>query len=214
MMATSLSIPSSGDVTRLVVLALLACRPMHGYELRREIEFRKMDQWADVKYGSIYPALRRLAASGAIEAIGTDRAGNLPVRTSYRITSAGQEELRELLREAWRRPRLSAHAVDVALAFFSLLHRQEIEQLLEERLHALDGVSEALRRAEQEPVSPEQGVAAIVDEILDHTRVLAAAERKWTQRVLRQMRAGSYGATPAGREPGSSPSSKRRRRVG
>lgn len=174
---------------------------MHGYELRREIELRKMERWADVKYGSIYPALRRLTAAGAIEALDPARTGQLPPRTPYRITDAGRAELQELLREAWRRPRFNAHAVDVALVFAPLLAEGDIEQLLDERLGALDAVEEALRRAEDDAVGPEPGVRAIVSDVLDHSLRLVGAEREWTRHVLDQLVAGAYATTgdrPAG----------------
>src|SRR5262249_61106037 len=91
-MSTRARIPASGDVTRLTLLALLSGQPMHGYELRRQIELRTMDQWADVSYGSIYPALRRLGDEGKVEEGGRDRPGNLPPRTTYRPTDSGREE--------------------------------------------------------------------------------------------------------------------------
>ena len=98
-------------MTRLTLLALLAGQPMHGYELRRQIELRTMDQWADIRYGSIYPALRRLADEGLVEEAGRDRAGNLPTRTTYRITDAGREELKQ--QAVGHLPSLDAIVADV-----------------------------------------------------------------------------------------------------
>ncbi len=53
-----------GDV-RAAVLALLAERPMHGYEMIKEIEERTQGAWAP-SAGSIYPTLQMLEDEGLI----------------------------------------------------------------------------------------------------------------------------------------------------
>ena len=53
-----------GDV-RAAVLALLADRPMHGYEMIKEIEERSEGAWTP-SAGSIYPMLQMLEDEGLI----------------------------------------------------------------------------------------------------------------------------------------------------
>jgi DNA-binding PadR family transcriptional regulator len=181
-MSSRARIPTSGAVTRLTLLALLSGQPMDGYELRRQIELRTMDQWADIKYGSIYPALRRLAEEGLVEEIGRDRAGNLPTRTTYRITGPGREELTQLLRVAWAIPEFTAHAVDVALSFADLITPEEIEKLLELLLQALDAVTAQIdvgRYLKHQVVGHISALDAIVADIFEHNRRMIAAERAW-----------------------------------
>lgn len=52
----------------LAILGLLKERPMHGYDLRKRLreEFRLL---ANLSFGSVYPALARLEASGAVKAV-------------------------------------------------------------------------------------------------------------------------------------------------
>src|SRR5687768_17489869 len=50
----------------LAVLGLLKERAMHGYELRKQLGTMLGPFW-QVSWGSLYPALRRLAKSGAVE---------------------------------------------------------------------------------------------------------------------------------------------------
>jgi DNA-binding PadR family transcriptional regulator len=74
-----------GDV-RAAVLALLAERPMHGYEMIQELEQRTDGVWRPSP-GSIYPALQLLEESGLIA--GTDENG----KRLFTLTDEGRAEL-------------------------------------------------------------------------------------------------------------------------
>ena len=51
----------------LAVLGLLSEQPLHGYELKKRLSETLGPLWG-ISFGSLYPALRRLERSGAIEA--------------------------------------------------------------------------------------------------------------------------------------------------
>ncbi|WP_354348741.1 PadR family transcriptional regulator [Pseudarthrobacter sp. PvP090] len=72
-----------GEV-RSAVLALLAERPMHGYQIIREIEERSGGCWKP-SAGSVYPTLQLLADEGLI------RAEESNGRKIYSLTEAGRE---------------------------------------------------------------------------------------------------------------------------
>lgn len=72
----------------LVVLALLAERPMHGYELMSELK-RLFGPRYRPSPGSVYPALEALEAEGLLE--GKTAAG----RTTYSATGLGTDALTE-----------------------------------------------------------------------------------------------------------------------
>jgi DNA-binding PadR family transcriptional regulator len=74
-----------GEV-RSAVLALLAERPMHGYQIIREIEERTGGTWKP-SAGSVYPTLQLLADEGLI------RAEESNGRKIYSLTDAGREEM-------------------------------------------------------------------------------------------------------------------------
>lgn len=73
-----------GDV-RAAVLALLAERPMHGYEMIKEIEERTQGAWAP-SAGSIYPTLQMLEDEGLIR--GEESEG----KRRFALTEAGEAE--------------------------------------------------------------------------------------------------------------------------
>jgi DNA-binding PadR family transcriptional regulator len=74
-----------GEV-RAAVLALLAERPMHGYQIIREIEDRSRGSWKP-SAGSVYPTLQLLADEGVISAEESNG------RKIYTLTEAGREEV-------------------------------------------------------------------------------------------------------------------------
>jgi DNA-binding PadR family transcriptional regulator len=76
-----------GDV-RAAVLALLADRPMHGYEMIKEIEERSEGAWTP-SAGSIYPMLQLLEDEGLIR--GEDSDG----KRRFSLTDAGKAEHEE-----------------------------------------------------------------------------------------------------------------------
>ncbi|WP_425860151.1 PadR family transcriptional regulator [Arthrobacter sp. TWP1-1] len=72
-----------GEV-RSAVLALLAERPMHGYQIIHEIEERSGGSWKP-SAGSVYPTLQLLADEGLISAEESNG------RKIYSLTEAGRE---------------------------------------------------------------------------------------------------------------------------
>ena len=73
-----------GDV-RAAVLALLAEKPMHGYQIIREIEERSGGSWKP-SAGSVYPTLQLLTDEGLITVEESNG------RKTYALTEAGQAE--------------------------------------------------------------------------------------------------------------------------
>jgi DNA-binding PadR family transcriptional regulator len=73
-----------GDI-RAAVLALLAERPMHGYEMIKELEDRTAGAWVP-SAGSIYPALQLLEDEGLIK--GSESEG----RRRFELTDEGRKE--------------------------------------------------------------------------------------------------------------------------
>ncbi|MFC8304608.1 PadR family transcriptional regulator [Specibacter sp. NPDC057265] len=71
---------------RSAVLSLLAERPMHGYQIIREIEERSSGSWKP-SAGSVYPTLQLLADEGFISAEESNG------RKIYSLTEAGREEV-------------------------------------------------------------------------------------------------------------------------
>jgi len=86
------------------VLALLAERPAHGYELKSSFEQAVGDQWGGLNIGHLYQILDRLARDGLIESERQPQPVK-PDRVVHRLTPAGRAELDRWLGEASVRAR-------------------------------------------------------------------------------------------------------------
>jgi len=105
-----MKIVSSGKLTTpdLVVLSLLAERPMHGYEANALLEFRKVRDWAGVSRPQVYYSLDKLARRELIRPVrsgddggdGKDAGG--PERNVCETTARGRAALADALeRDDW-----------------------------------------------------------------------------------------------------------------
>ena len=112
--------------TRLLVLGVVRLfQPVHGYEVRRELITWHASEWASVKPGSIYNALKSLTSDGLLEVVSTDQVGGRPERTTYRLTLAGEDEFRGLLRDAWWKVRPVIDPLMGAVSFLGMISREE-----------------------------------------------------------------------------------------
>ena len=79
---------------RAAILALLAERPMHGYEMTQELEARTNGLWRP-SAGSIYPTLALLEDEGLVT--GEESGG----KRRFSLTDAGRAETEKLERPPW-----------------------------------------------------------------------------------------------------------------
>ena len=124
-------------MTRLLILWLLAERPLHGYRIQKILGDPGLSFWFRIEDASIYSMLRSLVKGGFARVLGEERKGQGPSRTVYRITPAGRKELRRLLDSAWRMLEPSRELFCAGLAVADELEAEEIRLLLAEREEAL-----------------------------------------------------------------------------
>lgn len=112
----------------MAVLGLLKDRAMHGYEVKKELT-AGLGQFWQFSYGSLYPAIKRLEKSGAVERIfpKEDVKRRLNI---YRVTSKGEELFGQMMAEH--------SAVDDArfsmkLSFFRYMNSNDRVEFLERR---------------------------------------------------------------------------------
>ena len=86
------------------VLALLAEKPAHGYELKSSFEQAVGDQWGGLNIGHLYQILDRLSRDGLIDSERQPQAVK-PDRVVHRLTVAGRAELDRWLGEPSTRQR-------------------------------------------------------------------------------------------------------------
>jgi DNA-binding PadR family transcriptional regulator len=154
---------------------------MYGHQIRRNARMDRADMWSDVRPGSLYGALHRLAAEGLIELVRTEQPGNLPARTVYAITAEGERELRALRAEALGEVGLRPDPVDLALVMSGDLDGDVLRGYIEDRIRSLD--SQAGRYAHHgERIWPDQTEADNL--VAEHARLRIEAELTWHRMVL------------------------------
>jgi DNA-binding PadR family transcriptional regulator len=86
----------------LVILSLLAERPMHGYQVNLELERRCIRDWAAISRPQIYYSLEKLATAGLIRAGESEDPTAGPDRRVFETTAKGRHALSDALeREDW-----------------------------------------------------------------------------------------------------------------
>ena len=84
----------------LVLLSLLAERPIHGYQANLELERREIRDWAEISRPQIYYSLEKLARAGLTRALETDEPAAGPERSTFETTEKGREVLADALEHA------------------------------------------------------------------------------------------------------------------
>jgi len=86
----------------LVLLSLLAERPMHGYEANLELERRQVRDWVGISRPQVYYSLEKLARFGLIRTTESDEPQAGPERRVFVTAAKGRAALADALeREAW-----------------------------------------------------------------------------------------------------------------
>lgn len=134
-----------GDV-RAAVLALLAEKPMHGYQIIQLIEERSGGAWKPSP-GSVYPTLQLLADEGLVSAAESDG------RKTYSLTAEGREVVEADAAKAapWEAPGARANARTGALPKAGVDLAQAVAQVgrtgnAEQVQQAVDVLDEARRK--------------------------------------------------------------------
>ncbi|MBE1490878.1 PadR family transcriptional regulator [Plantactinospora soyae] len=126
------------DLVGLTVLALLAERPCHPYEMQRLIRQRRKEQAVGSPRG-LYRAVQRLERGGLIESAEVGRAGNRPERTTYRITAEGFEQFQHQLDDLLAVPDTDQPTFTTAVALLAHLSSESAIRALESRAVLLSG---------------------------------------------------------------------------
>jgi DNA-binding PadR family transcriptional regulator len=95
---------AKGELTTpdLVLLSLLAERPLHGYQANLELERRQVRDWAGVSRPQVYYSLEKLARLGFVRAADSEGRASGPERSVFATTAKGREALASALeREDW-----------------------------------------------------------------------------------------------------------------
>ncbi len=189
----------------LAILGLLKEQELHGYELKKRLG-ETLGPWSGASFGSLYPALRRLEAAGAVKAVeANDRVRAVPMtgslggelaafrarrglpgrasgrtRKVYGITEAGERLFDELL-AAESGASDDDRTFQLKLAFARHLSPDARIGLLERRrAHLADRLAQARRslRARRDRLD------AYTRSLAEHTNETTERDISWLDRLI------------------------------
>jgi DNA-binding PadR family transcriptional regulator len=101
-LSTKIKEGKRGDAGRLtvpdlVILSLLAERPMHGYDVNSILNDRKIREWAPVSRPQIYYSLDKLVGLGLVRIVSDYEPAAGPERRIMETTASGRDRLAESL---------------------------------------------------------------------------------------------------------------------
>jgi len=173
----------------MMILGLVKwLQPVHGYNVRRELLSWNVSEWANIAPGSIYHALRKLTEEGLLEEVATEQVGARPARTTYRLTSHGDEEFERLLRQGWWQYRQPIDPFEAAFSFLPALPRREAVAALRHRATVLRSHGEIVRSAEE--TGWLAGKPVHVQWMFELSQVRVEAEIAWCERIADRVEAG------------------------
>ncbi len=189
----------------LAILGLLKERPMHGYQLQRELSEQLGGLWR-VSYGSLYPSLRRLEAQGAIR---SEPGTGARRKTVYTITTEGERLFLELLQEPPQEGQSEDARFRIRLAFFRYLPPETRVRLLERRRLGLQDRLAEVKAHLRDPGTTDSYQRAL----MEHARAATEADIAWLTELIHDERQRFEITAPVGDRRRASATLRRKERT-
>ena len=180
----------------LVLLSLLAERPMHGYQTNLELERREIRDWAGISRPQVYYSLEKLARKGLIRSLETDEPAAGPERSTFETTAKGKAALAVALeREEWtahreRPPFLTWIALSwQARPEVLRLQLRRREEFLQRELTREKETLESILKEVGHPYHEAVWMVSLMIEQFE-------TERKWLKHVQREMKRRGMAKNP------------------
>ncbi len=119
----------------ITVLGLLDESNLYGYEIKKKI-VERLGDYVDIKFGSIYYAIKKAVDNGWVKRAGTEKEGGNPERYVYQILPAGKKYYRKSLKQYLDRNFIHFD-IDIVLMFYNALSQEQKASFLEDRTDLL-----------------------------------------------------------------------------
>ena len=171
----------------LVLLSLLAERPMHGYQANLELERREIRDWAGISRPQVYYSLEKLARAGMIRTLETDEPAAGPERSTFETTAKGRAALADALeREEWTTQReRPPFQTWIALSWQARpgVFEKQIERRRTFLEHELEREKEVLRSIQEEVGHPYHEAVWMVSFVIEQFKL----ELRWLRKLKREL---------------------------
>lgn len=152
----------------LLFLGLLMKRPMHGYDIKRQIH-EELEPVTGLKIKSIYYPLRKLEEAGLIKQKWA-KEGNRPEKIDYYITAKGKKRFDDLITKSLMSVERPFFHINLSLYFLIYVEKQEAIKRLRMRVLRLRKVCRHLESSFTALRNQSAHVTSIVQHDLDLCR--------------------------------------------
>lgn len=163
----------------LIVLGLIHEKASYGYEIEENIRNRRMRDWTEIGFSSIYNTLNKLEKKGLIQST-VDKKYGTPERKVYSITKEGQcaflREIETILSTAqpW------INSLDIGLCFANVLAAGVFENCLRNYQRSLMELKARFLKARELNCSDQ--LPANIQAIFSHQFHFIESEIAWVEK--------------------------------
>jgi len=177
---------------RTLLLGLLNDKkPRHGYEIKQELESWNAEKWANISYGSIYFALKKMEEENLLKSVDEVRSiSNKPDRNLYEITQSGTEQFLMLLRKQWWEMKPIIDPFQVPLTFMNYMSNDELIAAFEYRMDSLKIRIKSLERMVAIRIQDAKPMPAHIAQNLKLNIAHSKTELEWIEETLKKVKQG------------------------
>ena len=164
----------------LVLGALDSLKEGSGYDVKSELNKKQVENWTDIKSGSIYFAIKKLEADNMIKEIRKERDKNFPVKIIYSITEEGKKLFDKLQEEAFLGLYPQFYGFKLALKFNSRKTNTEIIEFGKMAVSRIDSIIKKMNSYNSES----DNLIFSDDFFIEHDILLYEQEKFWINKVI------------------------------
>jgi len=158
----------------ITILGLLMEGNLYGYEIKKKI-VERLEDYVDIKFGSIYYAIKKAVDNGWIKKVGVEKDGGNPERYVYSILPDGKKYYKKILKQYFDRNFIHFD-VDIVLMFLTSLSPEQKDSFLEERKELIKNKLSSLKsKIDSESKVKDSSMLAVYTYLENHLK----AELSW-----------------------------------
>jgi DNA-binding PadR family transcriptional regulator len=156
----------------ITILGLLMEGNLYGYEIKKKI-VERLGDYVDIKFGSIYYAIKKAVDNNYVKRVGTEKEGGNPERYIYQILPSGRKYYKKILKQYFDHTMIHFD-IDIVLMFYNSLSEEQKEMFIEDRKDLIkDKMTELKEKMDAEP--KESSALILYNYLENHLR----AEMNW-----------------------------------
>lgn len=166
----------------ITILGLLIEGNLYGYEIKKKI-VERMEDYVDIKFGSIYYAIKKAVENGWVKRVGTEKESGNPERYIYEIMPAGKKYYKKLLKQYFEK-NLIHFDIDIILMFFNSLSEDQKNTFIEDRMtNTKEKLDSLKKRIEKEKSQSNLNNLPILTHLEHHLK----AEQNWLKNLKKEI---------------------------